>query len=206
MRNSIRQPGFTLMETLLAAAIIMTLVGVLTVTGKKMRRRAETELTQSTMAVLDTALEVYYEAQGDYVPMVSTQALFEDAVFGLNSDPTVTIESGLFPDDTDEGQRNWRNAAMTYFLNREPQSRSILNSLMSGTITNKDAAGANLLIQIPTGAAPISWIRVLDAWGTPLDYVYNAPYQATATYTLPLIRSAGPDKDPDTEADNITNR
>lgn len=187
----------------MAAAIILTLVGVLAATGKKIRQRSEVELTQSTLAVLDAALEVYYAQHDAFVPMASSEVDFEAAIGGpVTIQPPAVFPPGVIPED----RCNWRNAAMYYFLNREPKSRAILQSLSSRMLTHQDAAGVDLLIQIPTGADPIPWIRVVDAWETPLDYRYD-PSGATfpEAANFPVLYSGGPDQDVFKAADNISN-
>ncbi len=199
MRIDKTHRGLTLLETLVAAAIILTLIGVLATASKKLRLRSEIDLTRSTMGVLETALEVYFNEHDDFVPMASDQNAFRDAVFGIGAGQTVTISSGTFP----AGDPDWDNAALYYFLNRDPQSRSIVSALSPRMLSGRDAAGTPLAIEVPTGAPAVHWVRVLDAWGTPLDYLYNVP-GATGPYTLPILRSAGPDRRLNTE-DDITN-
>ena len=176
------------MEMLVTVAVILVLIGVLAMTGKKIRQRSEVELTRSILEVLDSAMEVYYDRYHEFVPMVSGEAGFDALIPG-----GTTITQGTFP------AGDWDNAALYYFLSADPQSRAVLNSLVSRMITNQDASGLDLMIQIPTGSQAVSWIRVLDAWKTPLDYEYNA-----ASDTFPTLRSAGPDKVMHTE-DDVTN-
>lgn len=184
--------GLTLLETLVAAAIILTLIGVLATAGKGLRRRSEIDLTRSTMGVLETALEVYFDEYNDFVPMASDQSAFETLIGG-----TVTFSPGTFTGGVHPAA-DWRNAAMYYYLEREPKSRSILSALAADRVTGRDDAGAVLVIEIRHSTETtdnLHWIRVLDAWGTPLDYRYDPTGTVfPEAVSFPMLRSAGPDR------------
>ena len=207
MRDGKVQRGLTLLETLVAVGIILMLVGVLATVGKKIRLHSETQLTKSTMAVLGTALEMYHSEHNAFVPMVSSQTEFKTALGG----GTVFFSQGSFPSTADT-EDDWRNAVLYYFLDRDPHCRKILSALTEQVITSRDDAGRVVQIEIPTEATVLPWIRVIDAWGTPLDYRYDRrspndptdPAEFPGTADFPQIRSAGPDKTLDT-ADDLTN-
>jgi type II secretory pathway pseudopilin PulG len=180
MRRSDRQSAFSLLELLVVMATILLLAGALLGVGKYITTRASADLTESELEVIATALQQYYDDMGDFPPETVTQADFETALMGQ----TITFTSGSgIPDGVD----GWRSAALFYFLDRNPNSRKIIEALTDSLISSKNAAGVPIKITI--GANPaIDFPRFVDAWGTSIRYEY-----ATGM-VFPVLTSAGPDK------------
>lgn len=178
------------MELLVTLAVVVILISAAARLGGYVRTRAAVQLTESALAVIDTALEQYYADFGAFPPAVIDQATFVAALGGTSA----TIATGVMPDEY-----AWSSAALYYFLDRQPNSRSIIGALSGSLVTNKDAAGTVLLIQIPTGSQGRDFVRFIDPWGMSLRYLYQDGD------AFPRVISAGPDKIFDTP-DDIENK
>ncbi len=211
-----REDGMTLAEVLVTLAVVLILVGVLSGLGIHLKRQSEIRLTESTLAVLATALEQYYNDYHSYVPQVNSEFGFECAAFGENAsgqpNNTVTITQGVHLQNTAENPSleaaAWSSEALYYFLNRSPNSKAILGTLLDQFLSNKDASGRVLLIEIPTGSTPTDLIRFVDVWGMPIRYQYDPddPADPSDSYdAFPVLISAGPDKKFETVQDNVVN-
>lgn len=203
--------AFTFIEVMVSMAIVLILASAMLTGGKYLRTRAQRLLTQSALGVIDTALAQYYEQTSpkQFPPQVNTQLGLEQVLYpGTPPTNTVTvIPVGTHPDPADadvdkakEAQAFWSSETLCYFLKKVPQSKSILESLAERMLSSRDPAGTNLQIEIPTGGTTYDWVRFVDAWGTSLNYVYQAGD------TFPVIISAGPDKKFGTEDDLKSNR
>lgn len=201
MRRSAEQSAFSLVEMLAVMAVILILAGVLLGVGKYMTVRASVDLTESELEVLATALQQYYD---DYEGLVAVPFPFvTDGVTDADSSGYLLDEYlGITPPYSIQGvipsaQEFSSSSALFYFLDRNPNSRRIVEALMDSLISNKDASGA--AIKITIGSNPqIDLPRFIDAWGTSIRYEY---LPGTA---FPVLTSAGPDEQFDT-SDDIVN-
>lgn len=201
-----RQDGMTLAELLVVLAVILILVGLLSGLGVHLKRQSEIRLTESELAVLAAALEQYYNEVGAYVPQVSSELEFEKAVFGTDQsgqpNDTVTIVQGTHlqntPDNPALEAAAWSSEALYYFLNRNPNSKALIGTLLDQFLSNKDGSGQVLLIEIPTGQSATDLIRFVDVWGMPIRYGYDPVVQS-----FPVLTSAGPDRKFETTGDNV---
>jgi len=173
MKVKIKQFGFTLVEVLIVVALIVVLVSMVIIATNKSRVDTQEQLTRATIEVLDTALQEYYDYTNDfpYSDLISTE-----------DDPT------------------WRNASLYVQLNLVPDSRKILSKLADSKIRMVDDEVISFTDRWGTNHEQEGYLLVLDAWETPLDYLYELGN------TFPMIISAGPDRNFDTPADNIDNR
>lgn len=189
-----RQNGMTLAEVLVTLAVILILFGTLSGLGIHLKRQSEIRLTESTLAVLVMALEQYYNDAGTFVPPVNSQADFDTAVgvAATQIRPPAVHWSGVI------GQAAWSSEALYYFLNRSPNSKAIIETLLDRFLSNQDALGRVLLIEIPTGETPTDLIRFVDVWGMPIRYQYDP-----SVHAFPILTSAGPDKQFETVQDNM---
>lgn len=188
-----RKNAFTLIEVLVTLAIIMILVGALAGTGQYLRTRSGIQLTQSTIQIIDAALEQYQEQYRAFpfknrnVDSDSAKAdPYELAHF--ESDLTADITAGTLTEKDGNNQVIWNasSAALYYFLNRCGDSKAILDTLSDRMISTLDATGKQIKMVMGGVTYPVP--RFIDAWGMSLRYEYldNYPY--------PKIMSAGPDK------------
>jgi prepilin-type N-terminal cleavage/methylation domain-containing protein len=74
MNYELRKTGLTMIEILIAVAILALLAGGIFLVGGKAKEQAKIELTKSTMMMLDTALEQYYDYGKTYPPDVNYAA------------------------------------------------------------------------------------------------------------------------------------
>ncbi|MCX5632103.1 MAG: prepilin-type N-terminal cleavage/methylation domain-containing protein [Phycisphaerae bacterium] len=96
--------------------------------------------------------------------------------------PDITVASD-YPANCDGIER------LYYKLSLAPDAKNILNQINSSMIKNVDK---NELPQI--------YLEIVDIWGTDFRYSYNSGDN------FPLIESAGPDKNFNTPADNISSK
>jgi prepilin-type N-terminal cleavage/methylation domain-containing protein len=221
-----RPKAFTLVEILLAVAIVAILATILLVSTAGLRREADIRLTESTLAVISTALRQYYEFWGDYPPEV-------DPALGVETNPaaaaaaiaaaagiTTSTTGWTFPVASHVGTNTYMEA-LYLRLYRTPVCRRIISSFAA--VSDKDGqkrAPKMALVYTPrpavapaTGQIPtfIEWgqgttvdkrqfqmslYRFVDAWRTPLRYRYRTGDP------FPVLISNGPDRDPNT-ADDI---
>jgi len=133
-----RKTGFTLLEMLLAVAIVAVLVAILAVSASSLRREARIRLTESTIGILMTALEQYHEFWGDYPPGVPVPAPIPGAAgewsrgvlenaFGAVSNASWT--SVLNAGHKDE---NAPSEALYIRLYRTPVTKRMIDKMTSG--------------------------------------------------------------------------
>jgi prepilin-type N-terminal cleavage/methylation domain-containing protein len=182
MKIEIKNSGLTLLELLTAMALILIMVSMVLVATQVSWVDTNKKLTESTMALLDSALEDYRE----YNPYSgSTNPL-------LFPEPNALALSGVvFPADQVQDQvqvgKTGHSASLYAGLNLVPDAKKILEKIADSQITLIEAAGGS------------KYPVFIDAWKTPLDYRY------VDGMTFPVIISAGPDKKFNT-TDDITNR
>ena len=202
--------GFSITEILVVIAILAILITLVLRAGRRLKTQADEKLAKSTIGVLVAAIEHYYNYHGGF-PVVTVDAalgrtgygeteLIEDVAsdFGLLiTDVTVVLN----PLAHDAGYCS--SEALFYFLDKNPECRRIIEVITESQITCKDADGANIILEVNTGAAvptDIPLIRFIDPWGNAFRYTY------TAGDTFPTIESAGPDGYMATVQDNISSR
>ena len=176
-----KQRAFTLIEMLVVVAIVLILFGALITATKHLKAESQRRLTASAIAVVETALEQYYEntSPKQYPPQIVAGKTDFDAELSKTTSinpPTITDPN------------IWNSGAAYYFLSRVPQSKAILQSLSNRMISNRDLNGVAILITVPPAAAGIDFVRLVDAWGMSLNYRYRAGD------SFPVITSAGPDR------------
>ncbi|MBM4104445.1 MAG: type II secretion system protein [Planctomycetes bacterium] len=189
-----RKKAFTLIEVLVTLAIILILAGALLTAGKYLRVRAERQLTASAIEVIGTALQQYYDQTEKFPPMIYNA----DELKAVLSATTVTvIPPGSQPTSLGESNLWWCSQSLFYFLDRVPQSKTVLSGLSNRMLTNKDKNGVGLQVQISSGGTTVTydWVRFVDAWGTAIAYKYMTGD------AFPVLVSAGPDETFDTKDD-----
>lgn len=188
MRQARQQRGFTLMEVLVTAAVILILISILIGTGRRIKERAAEDLTRSMLEVLCTALEQYYD-EAERFPFEANAGFSQTDLEGL-------LAAGVNPPDSlqeKDGGSVWipnaSSAALYYFLNRIPSSRTIAAAVADTLIAGKDALGQPIRMEQPVGSGV--WIdlpRYIDSWKTSIRYVYRQGW------AFPVLTSAGPDR------------
>lgn len=181
------------MELLVTLAVVVILISAAARLGGYVRTRAAVQLTESALAVIDTALEQYYADFGAFPPAVSNLVDFQTVLVGATV--SYAADSGNLRDGPWPNEADWPGAALYYFLDRNPNSRSIISALTSSLITNKAVNGMAVVIEIDGQRTDM--VRFIDPWGTSLRYLYQAGD------AFPRLVSAGPDKIFDTPDDII---
>lgn len=208
--------GFTLAEILVVLAVIVILIAASIRVGQYVRIKAQVELVQSALGVIDTALQQYYEdvgafpfeckdQNGNNVPDEFRKADLQTQIQAKTGATMVTISHNL-DETTGTGQAidAASSAGLWWFLTQTPNSRKILDALSPEFITTlkPNSAADRLTITITVGGQTETnnLARIVDVWGTSLWYRYDPTAQ-----TFPAVISAGPDRRFGT-ADDIQNR
>ena len=215
MRSIVKQSGFSLLEMIVVVATILILAGALLGVGKYIKIRAEIDLTRSELEVLATALQQYHDDFGDFPFDTDTDGdgdSFDDSTGEfdyLEADLLIDLDgmitSGVLPEhpavnlnpppDTTM-MSSASSCALFYFLDKNPNSRKIVDALTGSLVTNKDASGTTAIeFTFNVTHETISLPRFVDAWGNSLRYEY---LPGTA---FPIVTSAGPDGVMDTPDD-----
>ena len=185
-----KQRAFTLIEMLVVVAIVLILFGAMITATKHLKAESQRRLTASAIAVVETALDQYYQntTPKQYPPAVFSKNGLNEVLYGTPPSNTVTATIGDVDDPNFVPPKLfWNSGAAYYFLTRVPQSKAILESLSNRMISNRDLNEAAILVTVPPAAA-VDFVRFVDAWGTSLKYQYQTGY------AFPVITSAGPDR------------
>ncbi len=198
MRRGFRQSAFSLIEMVVVLATILILAGALLGVGKYLTIRASVDLTNSELEVLATALQQYYDDWDAFpfdTPDTNGNGILGDdyVVADLENDLDGTISSGTLPEhpiyNSVEVVSSAGSIVLFYFLDRNPNSRTIIEALTDSLISNRDASGQPIQLEQPSGSGTlIDLPRFIDVWGTSIRYEY-LPDTA-----FPILTSAGPDE------------
>jgi prepilin-type N-terminal cleavage/methylation domain-containing protein len=241
-----RQNGFTLIEALVVVAITVVLVGLVIGVAGRIDTQNKERLLGGIFAELNAALQEFADYEYRYKPInvinegvefynsldypldcneVNVGQLENEIAIGLGT-TNVRINPGWDNDPEDKDKDVYSgSAAMYFFLNQVPESRSVLNKINPEFLTNEDKYGNKMRIYIVIGSKQRAYplICVLDPWGKPLRYDYymnrkdfnkiygNLPlsdYYIFATENknvFPVLSSAGPDGEWNT-SDDIKSR
>ena len=190
--------GLTLAEILVAITIIAILAAGLYSVSNYIEKQAQTKLTESTIEILSTAIEQYYDFYGKF-PFQADKNYGEPNL-QTDTNGVVVDKTGVSLSDYNDIYAS--SEALYYFLNKFPAGKEIVGSLRSSLLTNKDYKGTEYFIRFigDTTNTRYPLIHIIDSWTYPLRYTY------TSGNNFPLIESAGPDKDFNTPADNISSK
>ncbi len=192
--------GFSITEILVVIAILAILVTLVLGAGKRLKAQAEEKLAKSTIGVLVAAIEHYYDYHGNF-PVIADASYDEAQLFAdLTADlgaAVALLGSGVHLDEYSSSE------ALFYFLDKNPDCRSIVEAIGITQMTCKDAVGVNLIVEVDDGSGnplpELPLIRFIDPWGNAFRYEY------AAGDTFPVITSGGPDGDIDgTPEDNVS--
>lgn len=202
MRRRCGQSGMSLMEMLVALAVILILISTLIGVGSFVKTRASLDLTKATIETLCTALAQYHSDFGDFP--FAANVVFDEVAFETIFLPVI---ADVMPDgslEETDGNSNTvftaSSAALFYFLDKNPSSRGIVEAVANSLVTNKDDSGVGITLEKPPASGIfIDLPRYIDPWGMSIRYEY---LPGTA---FPVLTSAGPDKIFDTP-DDITSK
>jgi type II secretory pathway pseudopilin PulG len=201
----------SLMEVLVALAVVLILISTLIGVGGYVKTRAQIDHAKGMLETLCTALARYYDDQvpkafpfdtdtnGNGVLDAADNYLQMHLEVDLSGTVTPAPPPVLLEETDGIGMTvsTASSAALFYFLDKYPSSRAIVENIANTLITNKDDNGTD--IQINIGGMIYDLPRYIDPWGTSIRYVY---LDGTA---FPTLTSAGPDKVFDTP-DDITSK
>ena len=190
MAWSPRRWGFTLVEVLIVVAILALLVAVLVGVASSISTQRDTALTKNCLDILDAALAEFREITGHYPVDDWTAAI---------TDSTCLIDGATKTPGTDDPGPS---EVLYLQLSILPQTREIIAKLPDQLLTKPLDASDNLItVQLAGQSGNTPYLRrVVDAWGTPLEYTRDS---SDPDDVFPTIASAG--ADPGTTEDDITN-
>ena len=203
---------FTLVEMLIAVAIIAILVSMVIGVAGHIDNRAKEQLAESTIAILTAALGQFRDYGYNYDNSVVDYSDFKFPLdcSGFTQDELKgTLSAALGAGDVEiygAHERNYSGSEVLYFfLSRVPASRKTLDKIDRLLITNKGSNRQGMSINI--GGKDYSLLRIIDPWGKTLWYSYYEDIgHPEDRSTFPVITSAGPDGNFGTVGDNITSR
>ncbi len=195
MRRNAGQFGFTLVEMVVVIATILILASVFLGVGKYLTVRASIDLTASELEVLATALQQYYD-DFEAFPFITNVSDSDSDGYWLDEfiGEYLAVQ-GTIPMDIDFES----SAALFYHLQKNTNTRMIINAMTDSLVTNKDASDINVQITLSATGEQVDLSRFIDAWGTSIRYEYA---DGTA---FPVLTSAGPDEVFDT-SDDVTSQ
>ncbi len=212
--------AFTLVEMLVVVSVIAVLVTIVISVAGRLDAQGKISRTQSTIALLNTALSEFHDYGFAYTPgqyanlkfpidcneitvfdKLNTETALRDVMPNITN-VSINLDAGLTYDNLWSG-----TIAMYFLLSQVPPCGQTLEKLDAksivscGTTNVTDNGGATMTY-------PLRY--VVDGWGRPLGYKY---YRFTSSTTIdtgtiktfPVLTSAGPDGRFDT-GDDIKSR
>lgn len=206
--------GVTLVELIVVVAVLVLLAGMTIRLTRGLDNRSKENTLANTFAVLKVALEQFrdfgYSYRGaDYsryvYPLDCTDFTVEDLrtvlgdVLGLDPNAT-TVEITNHERAPGDEYREYSGCEVMYWLlSQVPDARETLKGIHSSLVTNENGARKPVSLQVGT-RSPEPFLRVLDPWGTTLQYDYYdvatpdlKPLPETER-NFPVLISAGPDR------------
>jgi len=217
MKNYKHKTGVTLVEILIVIVIIAILAALVIAAAARINTRAKERLTESTIALLNAALEEFhdyeYNFQGIYAGLKFPLDCNGFSENDLENELGVALGSTVSINAVDHNNMYSGCEALYFLLNMVPECRETLNKINRSLMSNKGENGQDITVTVNGETSPL--YRIIDPWGITLRYSY---YRNTIRETLPsaepeqgsprafpIITSTGPDKEFGT-ADDITGR
>ena len=203
MKTARCKTGLTLVELLIAVAVVVILISITIVAGNSLRAQAEERLAAGTISILVTALEQYYEFHDEFPPDCAGC----DSVTLAETLGGTSISGGVYHPAFAS------SSALYYYLSRTPNSREILDSISESLITAEGPAGFGPLVLRTSLGEEVTLLRVIDPWVDPDPVTNPEPkllqkylrYSYEEGWNFPRITSAGLDGKFGT-ADDITSK
>jgi prepilin-type N-terminal cleavage/methylation domain-containing protein len=221
--NTHCKTAFSLVEVLVAMAIIVIAAVLFMPVADKLGDSNAKKTTDMTLAVLDSALEKYFETgkrlyppsdQQEYIDFYSKHRFpfdCRDHVEAADTDPQrwqlgddvlnlqdceeiLGVKIEYFPASILDGSDEFINVMLCLQLWLVPECREILETLPSKCIERQFGGE---IIEPDIDEEPAAVYLITDGWGKPLNYWYDG------RMSFPLLRSAGPDGEFDTDDDII---
>jgi prepilin-type N-terminal cleavage/methylation domain-containing protein len=221
--------GFTLIEILVAVAIIAVLTSIVLSVAVRIDSKGRENQCEGLMATLNCALRQFCEYGYNYRANVIDEGLefYRALKFPLDCNEfsigelSNAIEEALDVAVTSQNTTGTKHEddysaseALYFFLSRVPDCRKTLQEVDTSFLTSLNSDDA--VMEIKIDGRSYALMRILDSWGTPLKYDYYDETEINGSKqgyldaiqtlrTFPLITSAGPDEEFGTP-DDITNR
>ncbi|HUW18548.1 MAG TPA: type II secretion system protein [Sedimentisphaerales bacterium] len=216
--------GVTLIEMLIVVAVIALMVSMVVGIGQRTHTQGQIQLTGESIAIVVTALQQFQEHGYAYKATAYAELDFPLDCNGFASDALLrTLERGLGwdagaaniaplnPGDPIEHKAEFSGSeALYFFLSRVPECRKTLERMDRSLLTNRDDKGYGMQLRTPPPAGDFALWRIIDPWGTTLDYDYYDETKPEAEFagtkrSFPVVTSAGPDRQFGTP-DDLTSR
>ena len=198
MKRKQNKYGLTLVEILVAVAIIAILAAGLYSVSNYLETQSKIKLTKSTIEILCTALEQYHDFYGKF-PFEAKEN-YGQAELEPNLNGNIVDKNGNPLSAPDYNDIYASSEALYYLLNKFPAGKKIVDSINRSLLTNKGEKGKEYFIRLNVDMKCYPLIHIIDPWKYPLRYTYEQGDN------FPLVISAGPDKDFNTPGDNISSR
>ena len=231
MRRVSYNKGFSLVEMLMAVAIVLVLLTLVIKVGGNLKEQAKCQLTGCTIEIIVDALTIYYDDHGqfpfEYYDEDDDGIL--DAV-DFDGDGDVDLDDFLSPAIGDISQITynsganqpgyWSSQALYYHLANDHKTSRLIAALTTSVVTGKDRMGEPIVARIEKtdgSVIIVDLLRFVDPFVNlrsvdPFVNEPKAPYGEGLRYTyrvgdnFPVITSAGPDGDFSTYGDNVSSR
>ena len=178
MLQNKHKPGFTLIEVMVVVTVILIMAGVIWKMGRGLDTQGKVQQQKEAFAILDSALQAYYEVKGEFPVMVK--------------------------DDDDDLEElvlaQARTESMWHQLISVPESRFVAERLSPSLLKTLYLSDDEIKQSEDTDVLFVAWPEVYDVWGRPVDYQWQVD---TA---FPILKSMGPNPDPNVVSDDIFNR
>jgi len=190
-----RQFGFTLVEMLVALALVLILISSVMRLGQYIKTRASVQLTRSALAVIDTALQQYYSDFNGTFPFSTdldndgNSDVFVKTTLETLLAATINAENLLEKDGNAVGQSFASSVGLYWYLYRLPNSRAIIDAITPSLIAIKHPQETQQKLTATIGGTVYDLPRFVDTWGMSLRYEY-----VPKADTFPKVTSAGPDR------------
>ncbi len=209
MKLNTSQPGVTIVELLVAIAIIAILAAGMFTVGTYVNTQAQEKLAENTINVLVAAMEEFHEYgyKSHSFPPDCNGFTENDLADELKI--FVGASSAAIGGQFDIKKTYAGSSALYFCLSKVPQSKKVLGSISESLLSNEDINKGDLKITIDS--QDYSLIRIIDPWGTALHYDYYDEWETDfdkreeSKRNFPIITSAGPDKELGTD-DDITSK
>ena len=187
-------------------ALVLILISASARLGQYVKTRASVQLTQSALAVIDTALQQYY-ADFTAFPFstdVNSDGIANDVYLKTHLETllaaTINAVDLMEKDGKGVNQSFASSAGLYWFLHRNANSRSIIEAVTPSLAAVKHPQETKQNLTATVGGVVFDLPRFVDPWGMSLRYTY-----VPAADTFPKVTSAGPDREFGTE-DDIENQ
>ena len=192
---------------LVTLAVVLILISATARLGQYVKTRSSVQLTQSALAVIDTALQQYYDdfnKKFSFSTDLNDDGIANDVYLKTHLEAqlgaTINADKLMEKDGKDVDQSFASSAGIFWFLHRSPDSRSIIEAITPSLMAVKHPQETKQKLTATVGGIVYDLPRFIDPWGMSLRYAY-----APKADTFPKVTSAGPDRVFGTE-DDIENK